>query len=100
MDKILKALAEDKLCMNPQTFKGNVEYSRAFEEMHRKLNELDEKLSIEGKEIFEQYCDAKADENHIFTTDQFVRGFRLGVLIMLEVFDGTDSLLIDGGTKK
>lgn len=89
MSKILEALADDNLCINPTTYKGPPEYRKAVNVMYHTAEELDKKLNDEEKKIFEKFRDAQSDESHICEVDRFIRGYRLGVLMMFEVFAGT-----------
>lgn len=94
MNRILEALANDNLCVNPTTYKGNAEYRKAIKAMYETAEELDKKLNDEEKKTFEQFRDAQSDESHIYQVDKFVRGYRLGVLMMFEVFAGTSDFII------
>lgn len=94
MIKILEALAEDNLCINPAIFKGNSEYRKAIKAMCDSAEALENKLSGEEKKLFEQFRDAQADESHIYNVDRFITGYRVGVLMMFEVFFGTAGLVL------
>ena len=93
MIKILEAFADDNLCINPTNYKGSPEYRKAFKLMCKSAEELENKLNDEEKKLFEQFRDAQADESCIYNVDRFVRGYRVGVLIMFEVFAGTAGLI-------
>lgn len=94
MNRILEALADDNLCINPTTYRGSPEYRNAIEVMYRTSEELEKKLNDEEKKIFERFCDAQGNENHIYQVDRFIRGYRLGVLMMFEVFAGTSDFIL------
>lgn len=89
MGKILEALGDDNLCINPTFYHGPPEYNEAIKIMYEAAETLKTKLNDEEKKLFDQYCDAQSDANHIYQVDRFVRGYRLGVLMMVEVFTGT-----------
>lgn len=95
MNKFLEAFAEDNLSINPATYKGNPEYRKAIETMFRTADTLEGKLNEEEKKLFEQFRDAQADGSHIYEIDRFIRGYRIGVLMMIEVFTGASDLLLD-----
>ena len=57
---------------------------------------LDARLDDEGKKLLEQLSDAQMDESHLYAVDQFVRGYRIGMLMMLEVLGGASDLLHEG----
>lgn len=94
MNRILEALADDNLCINPVTYKGSREYRKAIKEAYETAEELDEKLNDEEKKLFEKFRDAQSDESHIYEVDRFIRGYRLGVLMMIEVFVGSADLVL------
>lgn len=95
MTKILEAFANDNLCINPTTYKGNPEYKKAVKTMYETVEALEAKLNSEEKELFKRFSDAQADESHLYAVDHFVRGYRIGVLMMCEVFTGTTGLFLD-----
>jgi len=47
-------------------------------------------LSTDLKEIFEQYISAQDEISSADGFDQFIYGYRLGVLMMVEVFNGRE----------
>ncbi|MDM8296130.1 hypothetical protein QUW58_13070 [Enterocloster aldenensis] len=100
MGKILDALADDNLCINPTIYKGSPKYMKAVDTLFKTSEALEAKLNDEEKEIFEQFCDANSDENHISEVDKFVRGYRLGALMMFEVFAGKDDFILDKGANE
>lgn len=95
MNKILEAFAENNLSINPTRYKGNHEYRKAIKAMYETAETLDAKLNDEEKELFEQFRDAQSDERHFYQVDRFIRGYRVGVLMMIEVFMGASGLLLD-----
>ncbi|CUX74781.1 DUF6809 family protein [Enterocloster clostridioformis] len=95
MNRILEAFAEDNLAINPTTYRGNHEYMKAIKVMYKTAETLDTKLNDEEKKLFEQFRDAQSDGNHIYEVDRFIRGYRVGVLMMVEVFMGASGLLLD-----
>lgn len=95
MDSILTAFADENLCVSPVRYRGTPEYRKKLELMYKIASELESRLNDEEKKLFEQFRDAQGDENHIYQIDQFVRGYRLGALMMFEVFSGSDDLFLD-----
>lgn len=94
MGKILEALAADHLCIEPCEYKGNTEYREARDLSCRIEKLLLEKLSEEDKSLLSDYSDAQAEENRFYSNHLFVKGFRLGVLMMMEVVTDGDSLIL------
>ena len=68
---------------------------KAIKVMYKTAETLDTKLNDEEKKLFEQFRDAQSDGNHIYEVDRFIRGYRVGVLMMVEVFMGASGLLLD-----
>lgn len=95
MNRILEAFAEDNLASNPTTYKENHEYRKAIKAMYETAETLEAKLNAEEKELFERFRDLQSDESHVYQVDRFIRGYRVGVLMMVEVFMGTSDLLLD-----
>lgn len=92
--KILEALGDDNLCINPTFYNGPPKYEEAIKVMYKTAETLEKKLNEEEKKIFDQFCDAQSDANHIYQVDRFVCGYRLGVLMMVEVFSGTSDFFL------
>lgn len=97
MNRILEALADDSLCINPPTYKKGTEYARAIKAAYETAEELDGKLNDEEKKLFMQFQDSHSDAEQIYAVDRFVRGFRVAVLMMFEVFAESDDLFFDKG---
>ena len=58
-------------------------------------SKLLERLNAEEKEIFEKYQDCHHEITQIVECEAFIKGFRLGGQIMLEVCENTDCPFID-----
>lgn len=94
MGKILEALATDTLSVEPVIYKGNTEYRRARNRFADLGEQLLEKLNEEEKKLLGDYTSAQSDESHLYSVDRFITGFRMGVLTMVEVFTGSDDLIL------
>ncbi|MFQ8599936.1 MAG: DUF6809 family protein [Oscillospiraceae bacterium] len=93
--KILEAFADGTLCTDPAVCKGNPAYRKALRTMCETAKALDGLWTDEGKKLFEQFSDAQSDEGRLYAVDHFVRGYRIGALMMIEVFTGTSDLFLD-----
>ena len=100
MQQILEALANDNLCINPDLYKDSPEYRKVTTVLYKTAEYLSKKMDDDGKKIFEQFRDAQSDESHIHQVDMFIRGYRLGVLMMIEVFAGASDLTYNEGGQK
>ncbi len=88
MGKILEALARDDLCVIPSDEKPSPAYKKACECSSYYIEQLNKRLSSEDKEIFDKVVNALINENDISTDESFIRGFRLGVRLIMEVMEG------------
>ncbi|WP_410771965.1 DUF6809 family protein [Fontibacillus sp. BL9] len=63
-----------------------------YREINRKnselLEEVKRKFSESDFEILEQILDLNGESNSMVTSEAFVQGFRMGALVMVEVFLG------------
>lgn len=96
MGRILDALATDNLSLMPSFYEGSAEYRRARNLFADLGEELLTRLNEEEKKLLEDYTSAQADESQIYSVDRFVTGYRLGVLMTMEVFAGKNDLILDG----
>ena len=59
----------------------------------RNREKLLESLNESEKGIFEKFTDAQAEIDGIMRYEKFTYGFKLGVLLMTEVFTGAEQLV-------
>ena len=98
MGRILDAFANDELTVNPAIYKGSSEYRKAVHTLYKTSEILETKLNEEEKKLFEQFCNARDDEDHLYQLDVFNRGFRIAVLMLFEVFAaGKDEFILGKG---
>ncbi len=91
---ILEALATDRLCIEPTFYEGDLKYQQARNRYCTLGEKLLNKLNEEEKKLLEDYSTALSDENLLYGNDRFIRGFRLGVLMMMEVVMNEDDLIL------
>ncbi|MBD5115558.1 MAG: hypothetical protein HDT46_10265 [Ruminococcaceae bacterium] len=70
--------------------KNNAKLTEMLNLLSRNADNLMENLSEKEKEIFEKYKDCSAEISQIKECENFIKGFRLGALIMLEVMEDLD----------
>lgn len=95
MGKILEAFASNHLIVEPTLYEGSAEYKKAKHLYCELGDQLLMKLNDEEKELFEQYVDAQREESILYANDRFVSGYRLGVMMTMEVYSDQDNLLIE-----
>lgn len=92
MGKILEAFATDCLVTDTTEFEKSPEYQAAKKAFCKYGERLMEKLNPEEKQLLQEFSEAKDTQETIYAIDRFIKGFRLGVLMMIEVFTGNDGL--------
>ena len=55
------------------------------------------KLNEEEQKMLDDYSTAQTEESLLYGNDRFVKGFRLGVLMMMEVITDKDDLILHEG---
>lgn len=93
MQTILRAIAIGNLRMGAESMEHSPELKSAM----KKVCELEETFSAvlndSEKVLLEKLKDAQGDVNEGDSRQSFINGFRLGALVMVEVFAGRDSLV-------
>ena len=97
MEKFLRALAGDQLQVIEVTETRSPKRQQLIDEIYKLHTELEQKLNNEEKELLERLLDANADEKTLYAEDKFIRGYRLGALMTMEVFAGQDKFFYEGG---
>lgn len=94
MGKILETFFEGNLLVEPITEKRTEEHKAACDHAYNLVEELESKLNTDEKELLEQVVEALNVENQYYAAERFVRGYSLGALMMLEVFEKRDEFLL------
>lgn len=97
MGKILEAIATDHLCVEPPIYEGDSKFNRARNRYCTLGEKLLEKLNDEERKMLDDYSTAQTEESLLYGNDRFVKGFRLGVLMMMEVITDEDDLILHEG---
>lgn len=97
MGKILNAFVREELRLEPFTDFDSEETKKAREYAERLAVRFSERLSAEQEQLFEELTDAQAEEADLYSVDRVIFGYRLGVLMMMEVFTDMKALFSQGG---
>lgn len=97
MERFLRAFASDQLRVIGVSETRSPKRRQLIDESCKLHTELEQKLNTEEKELLECLLDTNADENILYAEDKFIRGYRLGVLMTMEVFAGQDNFFYEGG---
>jgi len=95
MKSILEEFAQGNISPEPRFLK-NSEYEKAVNALSEAEKKLYNLLDDNGRELLNALIDAQGKVNHLANTDKFIYGYRLGVLMTMEVFDGKADLLTPG----
>ncbi len=90
MGKILKALANGGFCTQTITEKRSPEHQKACDKAYTLLEQMEKRLDGEERELLDKAFDSLTTEHCYSEANQFVRGFRLGALIMLEILENRE----------
>ena len=86
MERILEALANDDLSTMANTIKETPEYGENMKEICKIENILYAALNPTEIGLLKKLEDLQLDVAELSTTARFIDGYRLGVLMMAEVF--------------
>ena len=96
MDRLLRAFADEQLQVIEVTETRSPKRQKLIDESYKLHNELEEKLNSEEKELLERLLDTDSEEKNLYAEDKFIRGYRPGVLMTMEVFAEQDKFLFMG----
>ena len=68
-------------------------YDKTMKALVENENKLSDELDGELAEIFKLYSDLQLEAAQITNTDKFIYGYRLGVLMTMEVFIGRNDAI-------
>lgn len=94
MQTILTAIAEGNLRMGMERMEHNSELEDAMNRVCRLEEELSATLNDSEKELLEKLDDSQSEVNQSDSQQSFINGFRLGALVIMEVFAGRDGLVL------
>ena len=94
MKSILEEFAYGNISPQPRFFKKDSHYGRTMKILSDSEEKLLSVLDGELKDTLKQFSDAQAEISLLSGVDRFVYGYRLGVLMTMEVFSGKDDLIV------
>ena len=96
MKNVLEEFARGNINPNVGSVKRGSDYDRLGKALVEAENKIVAGLGEELQDTMKQYIDLQGDTNLISTTDSFIYGYRLGVLMTMEVFNGNDNAIFGG----
>lgn len=96
MKSILEEFAYGNISPEVHSFKKDSHFGRTMKKLTDSEDKLYAVLNEPEKEILKEFSDAQIEINMLSGVERFIYGYRLGVLMTAEVFDGRDDLIVDG----
>ena len=93
MGKILDAFVDNELYTTEVIEKRSPQRQRLIEKSDELHSKLEQKLNSEDNELLEQLLEVIFDESYCYAQANFIRGYRLGILMATEIFSEQDSFL-------
>lgn len=94
MTSILEEFACGNVSPETRFFKKGSRYGRAMDALLKDEEKLLAALNENEKELLKKYCDTQSEVSLLSGIDRFIYGYRLGVLMTVEVFEGQDDLIV------
>jgi hypothetical protein len=96
MKSILYDFACGNLSPEQRVFKKGSRYGRAMNVLSDSEEKLLSALDGELREAFKQFSEAQSEISHLSDIDKFICGYRLGVLMTMEVFNYKEGSIFGG----
>ena len=96
MISILEEFALGNVNPNDGNIKKDTRYAKVMNLIVDIENKLLTTLDEEPKQLFSKYSNVQLEANAISNNDKFIYGYRLGVLMTMEVFKGSDDNIFGG----
>ncbi|MBQ4900693.1 hypothetical protein KB559_17800 [Paenibacillus sp. Marseille-P2973] len=88
MKSILEELYRGNLNPQERMVPTVPEYRLLNRKISDLMEELKQRFSEDDFKVLEEILDLNGESNSMLTSEAFVQGFRMGVLVMIEVFCG------------
>ena len=96
MRSILEEFANGNISPEARSFRPGSQYAKALQQVVDSEENLVKTLTEKQIALFKEFEDKQADVTSLSCTDKFVHGYKLGVLMTMEVFFGMENLLFNG----
>ena len=93
MKNILEEFARGNISPDVGSIKRGTHYDRTMKALVENENKITAGLGDELQNTFKQYIDLQLEANQISGIDKFIYGYRLGVLMTMEVFNGREDAI-------
>lgn len=93
MGQILEAFAQDQLRADTITEERGPQHQQTYERSIALQEEFEERLNEEDKKRFHELIDLMDEVNCYSLQNKFIRGYRLGALMMMEILQNQTTYL-------
>jgi hypothetical protein len=97
MRSILEEFAYGNVSPEPRFFKHGSRYDDEMRALVSNEDKLNARLVGEDKEAFEKFAEAQLEINRLTAMENFIYGFKLGLLMTAEAFVTSDDLIFGAG---
>lgn len=99
MDSILRAFASEQIQIIEANATRTPEQQKLIKEKDKIYAELEQRLDNEEVKLMDQLLSTNLAENVVDGEEKFIWGYRLGVLMMIEVLAGQSTFFLGEGAK-
>lgn len=99
MFNILEEFANDNIHPNSRYFEHYSKYGQAVKALSDAESALIATLSEPQKKLLDDFTKAQSDIDYLTSTDKFIHGYSLGVLMTMEVFRTSDGMILNGDSE-
>ncbi|MCI8628146.1 MAG: hypothetical protein HFE57_01320 [Firmicutes bacterium] len=91
MKSILELFAQDEIKVDTRDFNYTTDYLDKFKKRQILEEKIIDKLGEDGKELFDEYDDMIAQLQSDIRVEEFVYGYQIGALMMIDTYSFLDS---------
>ena len=91
MKSILELFAQDKIKVDERSFDYTIDYLDKLKKKQILEEKIIDKLGEEGRDLFDEYDDMIAQLQSDIRMEEFVYGYQIGALMMIDTYSFLDS---------
>ena len=91
MKSILELFAQDKIKVDERSFDYTIDYLEKLKKKQILEEKIIDKLGEEGRDLFDEYDDMIAQLQSDIRMEEFVYGYQIGALMMIDTYSFLDS---------
>ncbi len=94
MSSLLEQFAYDNLSPEMQSFDRNSRYDKSIKLCAHLEGKLLSRIGGEDKDLFKKYAEAQEELNMLTASQNFVHGYKMGLVMTAESFMGMNALYV------